>query len=197
MNLKSRHFVCVFLINAVLGTSTSAVGFVGAIVDDATGKPIAARVYVQNANSGEFLFVETDSDDGSALPYREQWVPMENSIERHTTVSAHPFRVDLAPGRYSLIVERGKEYSTFVREVTIAVGDSTRRETVRLKRWANMAARGWYSGETHVHRRIPELPNVMLAEDLNVAVPVTFWTTNAYEAPHLKPSTLRSQGPSP
>ena len=60
-----------------------------------------------------------------------------------------------------------------------------------------MAKRGWYSGETHVHRRIRELPNVMLAEDLNVAFPVTFWTTQANEQPGLEPSPLRRQGLSP
>jgi len=41
------------------------------------------------------------------------------------------------------------------------------------------------------------LPNVMLAEDLNVAFPVTFWTTRSDEPPNLRPSTLRRQGPSP
>jgi hypothetical protein len=42
-----------------------------------------------------------------------------------------------------------------------------------------------------VHRRIEELPNAMRAEELNVAFPVTFWTTQAYEAPTTEPSPLR------
>jgi hypothetical protein len=37
----------------------------------------------------------------------------------------------------------------------------------------------------------------MLAEDLNIAFPVTFWTTRSDRVPDLKPSTLRRQGPSP
>ena len=57
--------------------------------------------------------------------------------------------------------------------------------------------RGWFSGETHVHRRFSELPNAMLAEDLNVAFPVTFWTVRSDAAPGLEPSPLRRQGPSP
>ena len=48
-----------------------------------------------------------------------------------------------------------------------------------------------------MHRRLSELPNVMLAEDLNVAFPVTFWTIEAYQRPGLEPSSLRRQGPSP
>jgi hypothetical protein len=71
------------------------------------------------------------------------------------------------------------------------------RRTFRLRRWVDLAERGWYSGETHVHRRISELPNVMLAEDLNVAFPVTFWTIEAGAAPGLEPSPLRRQGLSP
>lgn len=172
----------------------SAAEFTASILDSVTGKPIPARVYLQTAD-GQWLFVETASADGSALPYREQWVPMPGSVEKHTTVSAHPFRIDLPPGTYRLAVERGKEYLPL--ETSVTIEDEPRQLTLRLRRWINMASRGWYSGETHVHRRIAELPNVMLAEDLNVAFPVTFWTTNAFEAPGLAPSPLRRQGPSP
>lgn len=188
--------VMLVLLSAWLATAppSSAVLFTGAILDAITGKPIPARVYVQ-AGNGEWLFVESASPDGSAFPYKEQWVPMADSIERHTTISAHPFRIELQPGRYDITIERGKEFHPLTRTVVIA--DANRRESFRLNRWINLAERGWYSGETHVHRRVQELPNVMLAEDLNVAFPVTFWTTQAYAAPDLAPSTLRRQGPSP
>ena len=46
-----------------------------------------------------------------------------------------------------------------------------------------MAALGWYSGDTHVHRDLKELPNVLLAEDLNVALPLTYWIRDAFKAP--------------
>jgi hypothetical protein len=52
-----------------------------------------------------------------------------------------------------------------------------------LHRWIDMAARGWYSGDTHVHRSLDELPNVMRAEDLNVAFPLTYWVRRAGVAP--------------
>ena len=32
-----------------------------------------------------------------------------------------------------------------------------------LRRWINMADLGWFSGETHVHRTLDELPTAMLA----------------------------------
>ena len=177
-----------------LADSSLAAVFTGTILDADTRQPLPARVYVQ-ASQGEWLFVQSADDAGSALPYREQWVPMPNSVERHTTLSAHPFSIELAPGKYVVTIERGKEYLPLTKTITIR--NQPCQHTFHLKRWSHLAALGWYSGETHVHRRIEELPNVMLAEDLNVAFPVTFWTTRAFEPPGLNPSPLRSQGPSP
>ncbi len=102
-------------------------------------------------------------------------------IEMHTTLSAHPFTVRLPPGRYVITAERGKEYHLERRVVT--VGTEPIRLAIRLRRWIDMAERGWYSGDTHTHRTIAELPNVMLAEDLNVAFPLVDWVHEAFVAP--------------
>ena len=100
----------------------------------------------------------------------------------HTTLSAHPFVAELAPGRYTLLAERGKEYAPA--EVAVEVGAQAPKPVeIRLARWIDMAARGWYSGDTHVHRTVGELRNVMPAEDLNVAFPLTSWVTVAGEPP--------------
>ena len=171
-----------------------AAEFRGRVIDAETEQPIPARIYLQNS-SDEWLFVETAEPEGSALPYKEQWVPQADSVELHTTVSAHAFKIDLPAGNYSITIERGKEYLPLQMELKI---DNRRIEqTFRLNRLIDLAARGWYSGETHVHRRIVELPNVMQAEDLNVAFPVTFWTVSGATAPDRAPSPLRRQGPSP
>lgn len=185
---------CVILGSCLPNSFVAAAEFIGTIVDSQSSQPIASRVYLQDSDDN-WMFVESATKDGSALPYREQWVPMLDSVEKHTTVSSHGFKIDLQPGSYRLTIERGKEY--FPLTTTIKIDSQPQRRTFRLKRWIDMAARGWFSGETHVHRRIAELPNVMLAEDLNVAFPVTFWTINASETPGLSPSPLRRQGPSP
>src|SRR5207245_1628571 len=52
-----------------------------------------------------------------------------------------------------------------------------------LHRWTDMARRGWFSGDTHVHRTLAELSNLVLAEDLNVAFPLTYWVTKAFTPP--------------
>ncbi len=181
---------------AIVGTGLlgNAAEFRGRIVDRETGRPLAARIYLRNSDA-EWLFVRSASEQGSALPYREAWVPIAGSVDRHTTVSAHPFRIDLPPGRYELTIERGKEYLPLVVQLEMT-GEPQQRE-YRLRRWVDMAERGWFSGETHVHRRVRELPNVMLAEDLNVAFPVAYWTTRSDRPPTLDPSPLRRQGPSP
>ncbi|MCB1124194.1 MAG: CehA/McbA family metallohydrolase, partial [Verrucomicrobiae bacterium] len=48
------------------------------------------------------------------------------------------------------------------------------------------------SGETHVHRTVKELPTLMLAEDLNVAFPLTAWVTDTRDTP-----ALNSKNPDP
>jgi hypothetical protein len=188
-----RLFVLLGLCLALPRVATAG-ELTGRVVDADTGRPLPARIYLRSA-AGEDLFVETVSPEGSAFRYEEQWVPLEGSSERHTTVSPHPWRATLPPGEVTVEIEHGKEYLP-LRDV-LTVGDQPLEKTWRLQRWVNAGARGWYSGETHVHRRLVELPNVMLAEDLNVAFPVTFWTVTSKDPPNLLPSPLRRQGPSP
>ena len=165
------------------------------VLDADSGNRLPCRVHLRS-DSGTWIFPQSIDPAGSALPYREQWVPMPGSEDQHSTVSAHPFGANLEPGtRYALEIEHGKEYLPH-RDSFVMSGEPIRR-TVRLQRFSKASALGWFSGETHVHRRIVELTNVMQAEDLNVAFPVTFWTTRSDRAPNLAPSNLRSQGPSP
>ena len=118
----------------------------------------------------------------SAVEYRKQKDGNPPSVEMHTTLSAHPFVADLpATGTYTVLVERGKEYLPESR--VIEVGRDGPCVTVRLRRWVNMEELGWYSGDTHVHRPLAELPNLLLAEDLNVAFPLTSWVREAFVSP--------------
>lgn len=152
----------------------------GEVVDDASGQIIPSRIYVQRQD-GRWFFPESASAEGSAIRYeRQNWLNT-NSVEYHTTLSAHPFRLELEPGRYTVTVEHGKEYRPLVHR--LEVGTEPLKLRLALHRWVNMAARGWYSGDTHVHRTSTELPNVMLAEDLNVSFPLTYWVTRGFAPP--------------
>jgi hypothetical protein len=150
----------------------------GEIVDADSGAALPARIYIQGADATWHF---PTSEGGSAVTYKKQRADNPKCVEMHTTLSAHPFAIDLLPGKYTIIVERGKEYLPLVREVNVA--DAPLGVKLPLKRWINLAERGWYSGETHVHRPIEDLPNIMLAEDLNVAFPLSAWVREAYAAP--------------
>lgn len=148
----------------------------GEIRDADSGKLIPARVYL---SSGEkWFFLESSASQGTAVVYDKQ---RGASIEKHTTLSAHPFEVQLPIGEYNLTVEHGKDYIPFSR--TFLVGEEPVEIKVYLNRWIDTADLGWYSGDTHTHRKLKDLPNVILAEDLNVALPLTGWVRDAFESP--------------
>jgi hypothetical protein len=176
----SRHAVVAIALALCSLAKPHGATIVGRIVDAQTGKPLAARVYVENAKA-EWFFVQSTSAKGTAVPYdKTNWM-QKQSFEKHTTISADPFKANLPPGEYTITVERGKEYFTETRQVSLGQADAS--VEIRLHRWINLAKRGWYSGETHIHRTLEELPNVIQAEDLNVAMPLTYWVTKSDTAP--------------
>jgi peptidoglycan/xylan/chitin deacetylase (PgdA/CDA1 family) len=152
----------------------------GEIVDNANGKPLPARIYIRGPD-GRWHFPKSASLVGSSVRYERRSGFNSSSVEMHTTLSAHPFRVELLPARYTFTIERGKEFFPETREV--AVEAKLPKLTFRLRRWVNMNDQGWYSGDTHNHRDPVELPNVMLAEDVNVGLPMVDWTTVSTVAP--------------
>jgi hypothetical protein len=176
---------------SALTAEPARVKLTATVLDADTGKAIPARMYVRDA-AGTWLEKRIHSLDpkGSAVHYVRSRKP--NAFEIHTAVSAHPFAVELAPGKYTFVIERGKEYHTLAREVEVAA-DSKPVE-FRLHRWIDMPARGWYSGDTHVHRPLEELPTPIMAEDLNVTFPMTYWVTEAYASP-AKDSRVKEKEP--
>ena len=149
---------------------------IGNIRDAETGERIPARLYVRNER-GESFLVESSSP-GRAIPYN---VKRGASQEVHTTLSADPFEIRLKPGKYFVTAEAGKEYLPARQEVVVT--DSPVKIDLSLRRWINMAKLGWFSGETHIHRKVDELPLLMQAENLNVGLPLTAWVTDSTESP--------------
>ncbi len=184
MNDRSRLGCCVFVLLTMASgaiAADSAMTLRGRIVDEADGGLVPARLYIQS-DTGKWYHAQSSSAQGSAVEYSKI---RDASQEVHTTLSADPFQADLPPGEYTLTVERGKEYHTLERRIAITedAKDKPVEVELRLRRWIDMADRGWFSGDTHVHRTIAELPNVVAAEDLNVALPLTYWVTDSTETP--------------
>ncbi len=151
----------------------------GVIVEDESGHAVAARLYIES-KAGEFFHAESADESGKSATYRKQ--RGEISKEIHTCLTGHAFSVKLPAGKYTLTAERGHEYLT--ESIEIDVSDDAEVEVeLRLKRWINMNERGWFSGDTHIHREPGEMEVLMKAEDLNVTFPLTGWVTDTVMSP--------------
>ncbi len=149
------------------------------VIDAQNGVPVPSRVYLTSESGQTYFFALSADLIGGKIPAtiryaKQNWIN-ERSREYHTTVIAYPVVAKVPPGRYSLVVERGKSYVPDVRE--LVVEDRDLKVNVTLDRWINPAQRGWFSGDTHIHRTLDEARNVVLAEDLNVIFPLTNWVT--------------------
>ena len=82
------------------------------------------------------------------------------------------FSVRVEPGSYQIMVARGMEYIPVTTKFTVTTQDQD--HTIRLDRWVDLPALGWYSGDVHVHHPTTEkshqdfLLRYAQAEDLHV-----------------------------
>ncbi|HSG72686.1 MAG TPA: CehA/McbA family metallohydrolase [Planctomycetaceae bacterium] len=142
------------------------------------GSFVPGRLYIKSADGKWFHARSAKSAGLQAVEYSKQ--RSESIVEIHTAMPADFFVAELPPGTYELTVERGKEY--FPKTVTVEIPRQQAVE-IEIERWVNMASEGWYSGDTHVHRSVEETKVPLLAEDLNVAFPLTYWVTDSHSSP--------------
>jgi hypothetical protein len=100
--------------------------------------------------------------------------------------------LELPAGDYSFQIERGPEYQRASGDFHLAEG-ATKRVDVRLKRLADLAAEGWFSGDLHVHRPIEQMQLLMQAEDLHVAPIITWWNDKNLWKARRPPANLVTQ----
>ncbi len=129
------------------------------IRDRSTNQIVPARVYLVNAQGA--LQIPKDS-----ISYQKQ--------KEHHFVTLGKFEVALPPGQYQLTVERGPEYRPWISSLALTEGQ-TLNKLVLLERWFTMNRLGWYSADLHNHRKVEEMPTLLLAEDLNLAPTLTDW----------------------
>ncbi len=131
-------------------------------VFDERGKPAPARAHLVDAA-------------GKAQPFLSpSQVLIHPRFPQMGVVVPGSAALAVPPGRFSLVVERGHEYRRLTLPIEAAAGSTIRREA-RLSRWIDMAARGWWSGDTHVHRKPEEMPGLVRAADIYFAPTVTKW----------------------
>lgn len=138
-------------------------GTVRVHVSDSANHHLPARIYLRGS-------------DGRAYFPNTSYPRVVSGTEDYYFHTDGTFSVTLPAGEAELEVWRGFEYEPVTRTVEVRPGESTRVD-VRLERWVDMAAEGWYSGDNHIHpnygghyRIEPmDLRNKARAEDLNVA----------------------------
>lgn len=126
-----------------------------------------ARLEVRDAAGGMFQPAGAIVDPRSANP----GIGKDSPYWRHFT-SPGTVTLELPPGRYTVIAEKGLEFERI--ESTI---DVTADHTLRLapQRWIHMASRGWWSADFHIHRPPEQAELLLKAEDLNLGVFFTMW----------------------
>jgi hypothetical protein len=152
------------------------------IVDDAGQlTPAAAAVYASN---GELMVPVEDaiSFDEGGFSYQSGRV-RPHLQARYWPGDLHHaaaffvdggFTLRLPAGTYRLLASKGPEYRPVDESVTVAAG-SPAKQDLKLHRWIDMPARGWYSGDGHVHytRSNPEAARRLgiwaRAEDIHLA----------------------------
>ena len=120
------------------------------VIDDETGKPVPCRVHFRSPKG---------------IPYQPHG--HHNQVNRNLNSWHQDIGGDLKMGQISYAyidgtcqgwlprgevivdVARGFEYEPVRQKLTIKPGQ--RALELRLKRWTNMNAAGWYSGDSHVH----------------------------------------------
>lgn len=127
--------------------------FEGRIIDDKTGKPLAATVVLTDGNGKP---VEIDGKHGH----------VEYLGKRRCYVDGR-FAVTASPGRLRVEIRHGLE--TFPLQQDLDLPGSSEPMAFRLRRWIDMRAQGYMSGDTHVHFLSQSDSHLqMRAEDLNV-----------------------------
>jgi hypothetical protein len=137
--------------------------------DRTTGQPVPARISVTGS-------------DGRGWAPDDAWRHADDGFDRRERRFEYTYfharggaELSLPAGTFNIEVTRGPEYAAERRTVTVRPG-SAQVVRVTLRRLADLAARGWWSGDLHVHlnygghyRSTPARLRAMAeAEDLHV-----------------------------
>lgn len=124
------------------------------IRDAESGDGIAARVGLYDESgrlplpSDEAVLITRFSDR-----VRRLWLnghAFWPSANRQAFYVDESYEATVPAGTYELVVTRGIEYHAHTSTIEIRPNETT-EATIELRRYADLAARGWYSGDGHVH----------------------------------------------
>jgi hypothetical protein len=148
-------------------TAAQSMAFV--LITLARGAELQFELRVRNPQPARYYLTDRDGKawtPGGAVVY-------EKRSERHF-VTGNGFDIQLPRGAYTLVAERGPEYRPFRLRIEGRPGEE-KIVPVDVGRWIDMNRLGWFSGDLHNHRRLQEMPLLLLAEDLNLAPTIADW----------------------
>ena len=121
-----------------------ATGTLRIVVTDPAGTPIAARLSVTGPDG------RGRAPDDAWRHADDGFDRSERKFERTYFHAAGRATLTLPAGEYAVEATRGLEYARVVRKVTVAAA-ATDVVPIRLARLVDLPARGWWSGDLHVH----------------------------------------------
>jgi hypothetical protein len=152
------------------------------IVDASTGQPAPVRVGLRDAKGTSPAVSAALAVSETAIPIPRQAIAvMWGQQDRAQGYALQPdgsfyvdgaFDVSVPPGNYTLTLSKGFEYVQQQLSLDVVSPGGVTRE-VRLDRWIDMPARGWYSSDDHIHLRRspaddPAIVRWIAAEDIHV-----------------------------
>ncbi len=124
------------------------------VEDAANGRSVPARfgLYDETGRaplpSDRSVLVHRFADEVRLLWVNPRtWWPSEHRLAFYVDGE---YEARLPAGSYELVATRGPEYRGYQRTVEVRA-DETTDLTVALERYADLPAKGWYSGDSHVH----------------------------------------------
>jgi hypothetical protein len=154
------------------------------VKDSETGEPVGARFGLYELKTGwspvpdksalplwvmsrkrRQINLRSAYDEGKAWPGKGAWISWTDG----------KYSTQIPSGKYQLVLYKGPEYHVVDKTITIEPG-KTNAIKVAMKRWRDLSAEGWYSGDLHLHiDRFEKKDNqlvaqILEAEDLNVGV---------------------------
>jgi hypothetical protein len=165
---------------------------VGTTIDAATGQPFPSRIY---AAGGDGIYRRARELAENSTVSEKQVVFRPAMIRVPFSYTDGAFTVDVTPGDATLTLERGFETPLVKESITVEPGEQ-REITIASQRAFDMKAKGWYSGDTHIHwatnmwnqnEDLDLLARVQRAEDLRVVNNLTLFQFQPDNQSFLKP----------
>jgi hypothetical protein len=149
------------------------------VLSDDTGKEAPAMVrLVWKTNNSEYkpsnaLDFTSELDTQSSQSTGLRRVNLLGKLAGTYWCVPGPIDMSLPPGDWEVVIRRGGEHVPVIDTFAVAPGGTVER-TYRPKRWVDMRAWGWYSGDDHIHFQIlsdfdaQQLMTWLKAEDVHL-----------------------------